>query len=86
MNCFLIALRPDSKVGESAIHGTFPDHHILIQEGLWAVAGTQSTCADVCKDLEIGSPEGIGVVVKITEYNGFAERTLWERLNEWERD
>ena len=84
MNCFLIALRPDSKVGESAIQGAFPDRHILIQEGLWAVAGAQSTCADVCKDLQIGQPEGIGVVVKITEYNGFAERTLWERLNEWE--
>ena len=84
MNCFLVALPPDGKVGEPAIREAFPNRHILIQDGLWAVAGTQSTCADVCSDLKIGQPEGIGVVVKMTEYNGFAQRTVWERLNEWE--
>ena len=86
MNCFLVALRPNGKVGESAIQRAFPDRHTAIQEGVWVVSGTQSTCADVCEDLGIGQPEGLGVVVKMAEYNGFAERTLWERLNTWEQD
>lgn len=85
MNCYLVALPPDSAVREASIREKFPERHVPIQEGVWVVAGSQPTCADVCKTLGIG-PKGdaIGIVIKMSEYNGFAQRTLWERLNLWE--
>ena len=86
MNCYLIALPPDSVVGGDSIQKNFSERHVLVQEGVWIVAGSQPTCADVCRALGIGSKgraDAIGIVLKMSEYNGFAERTLWERLNVW---
>lgn len=87
MNCYLVALPPDSAVQEDSIRKNFPERHVPVQGGVWVVAGSQPTCADVCKTLGIGPKGGtdaIGIVIKMSEYNGFAERTLWERLNVWE--
>lgn len=87
MNCYLVAIPPDSAVQEDSIRKQFPERHWLVQERVWIVAGSQPTCIDVCKRLGIGPKGGtdaIGIVIKMNEYNGFAQRTLWEKLNVWE--
>ncbi len=88
MNCFLIALPPDGSVTESVVSKTFGERRHKIQEGVWVVAGQCETCADVNEKIGIGiqdNPASTGVVVKLSEYNGFAPRSLWEKLAAWER-
>ena len=86
MQCFLVAIPPGSSIKASSIGETFPEHHQILPGLVWAVAGDQRTCVDVCEALGIGSNglETLGVVVRMAEYNGFADRALWEKLNAWE--
>lgn len=89
MHRFLVVVPPGSTVQASTVNDTFPNHHEVTPERVWAVAGPQSTCVDVCEALGIGgreSSDATGVVVMIGEYNGFFERALWEKINAWETE
>ena len=68
--------------GEQKVAEQFPRHYQLAEDSLWAVAGDESTCADVCERLGIGSGEP-GVVSRMDEYYGHYDRALWQKLNAW---
>lgn len=73
----------------------------IVPNVAWAVSASQLTCADVRNRLDAPpgallaqAIEGAGrtlagrtlcVVVKAIEYNGYASRDLWEKLEAWER-
>ncbi len=89
MHCFLVVIPPGSTVQASAVNDKFRNHHEVIPDRVWAVAGPQSTCVEVGEALGIGrrgTSDATGVVVKIGEYNGFFERALWEKINAWETE
>jgi len=84
---YVIIAPPESLLTDQAISTIF-DRSIAIRPGCaWAVSTSLLTCADVRKALVGGQdpPSSLCVVVKATEYNGYAKRELWEKLEAWER-
>ena len=76
-------------VDAATVAEVFPNrHHEIVPGRVWAVAGPQATCVDVCEALKLGgfAPESItvGIVVRMSEYNGYADRGLWERVRVWQ--
>ena len=89
MNCFLITVPDDSTLPEESVQNSFESRTLKIREGVWAVAGDYQTCADVCEALQIGSKfetDYSAIVTKLSEYNGFASRTIWQKLSAWEAE
>ena len=91
LNLYLVTCPSALGAGVSAgkVREVFPDHHHeLVPDQVWAVAGPQATCVDVCVALGLGGFEPdsqrTGVVVRMSEYNGYADRGLWERLRVWQ--
>ena len=85
---YLIVGSGAASVDAETIQRVFPDnHHELVAGSVWAVAGQFATCADVCKAIGLGSfaeeSELTGVVVRLTDYDGYSDRALWERLRTW---
>ena len=80
-----IAISKDEEV-LAAVPKRFPDQHYEIQHGVWAVAATNKTIGDICVMLGIHpSDEGhAGVVVNASDYNGYFNKDLWEKLQLWE--
>ena len=83
MNCFIAILPPDSSYELNNVAESFPMHHEVLSDRVWAVAGHQTTCAEVCKELGIGEKGVPGVVIKMDEYYGFFDRALWDHINNW---
>ena len=78
MNNFLVFMPG----GGHKVEAAFPRHYRLAENSLWAVASSESTCADVCEQLGIGPGEP-GVVSRMDEYYGHYDRALWEKLSAW---
>lgn len=79
---------PAGRAADTAeLQNAFPKHYEIIPGTVWAVAGPHETCLAVCKDLKLGGlgPDNdtSGVVVKASEYYGFADRGLWDSLGAW---
>ena len=89
MNSYLVILLPDSSIASDKVKTTFPQHYEVLPDQAWAVGSDLLTCADVCEAIGIGPDEhentATGVVLRITESNGFAPSSLWEKLRAWER-
>ncbi len=89
MPSYVIIAPPHSTLSDQVVKGHFPNHVSIVPGSVWAVGTPLETCADV-RD-KLGSAPGAEparptcVVVKATEYNGYASRDLWERLALWER-
>jgi len=83
-------LSPSSKDEEvlAAVPKRFPEQHYEIQHGVWVVAATNKTIGDICVMLGIhpgDEHEGrTGVVVDASDYNGYFNKGLWEKLQLWE--
>ena len=88
MTNYVIIAPPKSTLTDAIIRSKFTDRNITISSGVaWAVSSNFLTCSDV-RD-HIRSPRAEGrtcVVVKATEYNGYAQRDIWEKMEAWERE
>ena len=86
MHCFIVGSAGSNPLTEQAIQRHFPDHNYKIVPGkLWAIASELATCIDICQILGLNAESNrTGVVVKMDEYNGFFERGVWEKVNEWQ--
>lgn len=89
MTSYLIIAPPNSPLSDQQIATFFPNHVLIVPGSVWAVGTPLATCSDV-RDL-LGANPSHGparptcVVVKVTEYNGYASRDLWEKLALWDR-
>lgn len=88
MPSYVIVAPPESALSDSLVAERFNRSIAIIPDRAWAVSTPFGTCADVRDRLRLGaapSSKILCVVVKATEYNGYAQRDLWEKLEEWER-
>ena len=89
MTNYVIIAPLNSAISDLVVGVKFPDHISIVPGIVWAVGTTLGTCADV-RDLlgvnpNLGTDRPTCVIVKATEYNGYASRDLWEKLALWER-
>ena len=89
MTNYVIIAPPSSTLSDQLIGGHFSEYVSIVPGIVWAVGTTLGTCADVRDMLEANPDRGTDrptcVVIKATEYNGYASRDLWEKLALWER-
>ena len=86
MTNYVIIAPPESALSDSLVDDRFDRWIAIIPDRAWAVSTPLGTCADVRDRLRSKpSSENSCVVVKANEYNGYAKRDLWEKLEEWER-
>ena len=87
---YVIIAPADSNLTDERIASKFERSMAIRPDCAWAVSTPISTCADVRKEL-VGAdppdgPQRLCVIVKANEYNGYATRELWEKLEVWGRD
>ena len=87
MPIYTIIAPDDSTLQDSELRKSFPDAIVLRPGAAWFVKTAVPTCAEV-RDLVRESSEDrtTCVVVKTTEYNGYAKRDVWEKMEAWERE
>ena len=78
MNLYLVFMPG----GGEKVQATFPDRNYEFTKSLWAVAGKEATCADVCSALGIARGSR-GIVSTVSEYYGHFDRALWQKLSAW---
>ncbi len=81
-----IVIRPDvpGAIDPLSVAAQFPNRCYEIVPGrVWAIATPLLTCHDVCQALGIGDDGPTCVVVRMSDYYGFANRALWESLRVW---
>ena len=86
MTSFVVVLPRDSTISEENLGGFDPCVHPIVPGSVWAIGTDLRTGGDVGKKLGIGpdgGPNATAVIFKVGEYNGFANRSLWEKLSEW---
>ena len=83
---YVIIAPSDSDLSEGDVQAKFERWLTIVPGHVWAVSTTISTCSDVRDSLRSKSDIGkTCVIVKANEYNGYARRDLWEKLEAWER-
>ena len=87
MPIYTIIAPGESSLTDQEVESLFPGKTVTIRpNAAWMVQTETPTCSDV-RDLIRGTPNpSTCVVVKATEYNGYTKRSLWERLEAWERE
>ena len=86
MNCFVVAITPNSLQAVAAVEKYFPEYRYEVLESMmWVVASPEHyTCSDVCKMIGIDQEGGLmGMVSKLNEFYGFFDVALWEKINLW---
>ena len=86
MNIFVVVLPTDSVLAESNLAGFVPHVHAIVPGRVWATGTQLRTGADVDREIGLGPTGGsdaTAVILKVGEYNGFAAKSLWEKLSEW---
>jgi hypothetical protein len=88
MHNYIVIFSSTADANEAEVLRIFPEHHFEIVGGLvWAVASEKRTPSDVCRLLGIETDtKRAGVVVRADAFNGYFNRALWEKLNEWASD
>ena len=56
-----------------------------IGEGVWILADQKSTCAEVSDKIGIGK-NNLGVVVEFSNYYGFFDNSLWQKIDKWRKE
>ena len=96
MYCYLISLKDDDledmpppDADASFVGETFEEAYTFIEGATWIVGTDIETCSEVLEALGIGMDGERSsyscVVVRFSEYNGFVERGLWEKVAAWEK-
>ena len=82
-NYFIIA-PADSTLTDHAVQAKFPRQFVIKPNSAWAVSSNLLTCSDVRESLSDAVDGQLPcIVVRATDYNGWAKRELWERLDAW---
>ena len=88
MPIYMIIAPDDSTLRDADVGNLFDDRILVRSDAVWLVKTPIPTCGEV-RDRIRESPTLQGrtcVVVKTREYNGYAKRDVWEKLESWERD
>ena len=74
--------------GQQAVERNFSSELHQVDEYLWAVASSIRMPAEVCELLLSGEDENDStlVVVPMRDYDGYADRALWQKLDAWRND
>ena len=87
MPIYTIIAPDDSTLTDQDIASLFPGKTIPIRSNAaWMVQTGTPTCADVRDKIRDTSAPTTCVVVKATVYNGYSKRSMWEKLEAWERE
>ena len=83
---YVVIAPPNSTLSDSSIRDEFDHWFPIIPNQTWAIYTPIETCSDVRDKLRSEPAEGKScVVVKVTEYNGYANKDIWEKLESWRR-
>ena len=89
MDVYVVLLRDDEGRDEhdsSFVRQAFPKARPLGTSG-WILATELGSCDEVLKKLEVGGelerPHWSGLVVRLDDYSGYAEKSLWKTLGGW---
>ncbi len=89
MNSYVIIATPGSTLTEKTVRDVFPDLIDIVPGVSWAIGTSTGTCADVRNllgaDPKLPDPKPSCVVLRVSEYNGYAKRELWDKFALWER-
>ena len=86
MTIYVIIAPPGSTLSDESVSQKFADWLSIIPNHSWAIATTLPTCADIRDNLRVDDSSVSCVVIKVTDYNGYAKRELWQKLESWERN
>ena len=81
MNSYLISAE---SIGAEKLKALFQPENVfqVNPSGVWAVGTNLPTASDVSNAVGIG--DGVrGVVFKISEFYGWHDEALWQKLNAW---
>lgn len=82
-NYFIIA-PADSTLTDRDVKAKFPRQFVIKPNSAWAVSSSHLTCSDVRESLSDAAGGQLPcIVVRATDYNGWAKRELWEKLDAW---
>ena len=88
MKVFIVAFAPSVQDSKKVIQEKFNEFHFEILENfIWAVGVPKRTTtgADVCSTLGINSEgDRAGVVWPLTNYYGYFDQALWQKLDAWQ--
>lgn len=91
MDVYVVLLRDDEGRDEhdsSFVREAFPKARSLGKGG-WILATELGTCDEVLKKLEVDQalerPHWSGLVVRLDDYSGYAEKSLWKSLRGWQK-
>ena len=62
-----------------------PQDRCEVRPGSWFVRSRRRTAGELAKRLEIG-PKTSGLVITATYYSGYADSSVIEKLEAWERE
>ena len=79
---YIIIATDDSMLSDTDIAQAFGEKMFTINEKAWAVGTDILTCGSV-RDRIKHTANHSCVVVKATDYNGYASKDLWEQLTAW---
>ena len=88
MNLFLIAIDDDNEPDK--VHELVSKHyahtHYRLSKLTWVVASKAGSPAEIRQELNIHGqqPSVSGMVVGISEYDGYTSRSLWQLMREWQ--
>lgn len=88
MSSYLVILSSDSGIDGNTVRRLFSDKFYEINSRVWAISGPYSTAEEVCSlfEAEVGVDAFQGlVVVRIDDYYGIYDKSLWNRLWQWNR-
>ncbi len=90
MYTYAIILPTGSTVTEEDVQAIFPGGDCIeaVDGAVWLAGSKLETCADVSEKFKSPGkehhPEKTHIVLKITEFNGFANVSLWQKLIAWQ--
>ena len=96
MHTFLVALKDGGDADPEDIMGRldkdrFPETYSFMNKAVWFVAAKSptATAADISEQLAPDSDDvdawPVFVVLKLREYHGVADTSLWDKLEAWAR-
>ena len=88
MPIYMIMGPDGSTLRDADIKDLFDDVILIRSDAVWIVKTPVQTCAEIRDRVRKATTPTGGrtcVVVKAKEYNGYAKRDVWEKLEAWER-
>ena len=90
MKCFLIVAERGSELSKENVSQAFPSYYEFSEGSAWIIASeTYNTTEGVCTALGIYPPSDpphkkTGIVVGLSERDGYASKSVWDSVVAWE--